>query len=707
MCVRGEGRGGTGPAGRRWRLPALVAAIVPLVVAGWVLTDAGDLPREAGPVAHEPPASQDVEAGALDGAPGLGTREPAARDGGDSRELLAPTLHVTVLDAQERPVEHAEVVLFPTPVLLAQQRAESGVSVRTNAIGEASVTLDSWTTYVLDVRKDGFASVRREVAPGDSVTVVLERAAGLELFCYDSRTREPVEGVTLRVAGTDGARETRSGPDGTARLVDLAEGRYAVEVSAQGYLDHTLYRVEASAGAPAVDVPMFRPLRIAGTVVDASTGQPLREGSVEAWGPLAAVETCAIDETGAVVFTGLPDERAASYRVLAPGYESALSRAASVLQDPTQPGAWTILVEARPIGRITGSVTAGGVPVPGAMVALGRYDVLRYLLDGTGRFDRLAAGKCTQTRTLADGSFSSNAPGGDRTRPIELFVLAEGYAPLLRELPPEPPTTPVEVSMTEGTRLTVHVRDERGAPLPRALVTLLLRNPTREGDVGAPLRLLDPPILTDAKGSAPVEHLSPGSWELQVTPHGAPYRAVFPFEAEGTGECVLTCTVNRAQLVTAVLLDARGASAGPGFLSWTDRPWEPIPVGDDGEFTVYCDDPHGGEMTWLGACSFDTQRLHVRPGMDRVTGLEPGFVPQRYERVTATLVDDATGERIPLGSYSTRGNSQVIAGGSFELDLALDSIGTIRFCGPGHPDRVFTFPELRARVVDGHVEIRM
>lgn len=731
---------------RAWRLLPLLAALLPLALLAWIFARTEGHSSGAGVLSLEAGFAEGSGDELVDGAAShLELGESDAAVNRDAASDAAHSLQVTVVDSKGDPVNEARVSVFPVSGSLGSSSVEEPTTAQTDDAGKATVALGRWTAHLLRVSKAGYGAVEQEVVPEEVVTVVLEQAGAIEFRCLAEVGQAPVGAVALVVVSAESGLSSRvvTGLDGEAHLTDVVAGSYDVEVSAPGYLDHTLHGITVSVGSTTfVEVPMFQPLRMHGRVVDESTGEPLTRGLVEAWSGTKLVETSRISSLGTFELSGLPEETV-RFRVLAPGYgsrylnptslrpdslrsETGLMGRASGFQPEPEEGApvahWTVLLEAIPVHQITGTVRASGMPVAGAMVGAGRGGVLWPLLDNSGLRTLSAVRSTARTETLADGSFAVNVPAGYLDRPssqkaIELLVLARGYAPVLLQLPSEPPHTPVDVILSEGARVRVQVCDEYGTALVNARVIPYLENPLHEADMGPPFRLTDSPILTDTGGVAYLEHMAPGRWQVRVTPHGARYTAVFPFEVTGVAEHAVTCTVSAGRVVTGVLMDTKGLPIGPAFLRWEHRPfWDLTDVNEEGEFTVYCDDPEGGTMTAFGDFGFEPQTIRVRPGVECRPRLE-AVEPRASERFTGDLMDSSSGRRVALGAYEltywddsgrpTNPRRAVIAGGSFALDVFANLRGKITFEAQGCQDQTLSLEEFRARAVEGRVEIRL
>lgn len=150
--------------------------------------------------------------------------------------------------------------------------------------------------------------------------VVLRGGSGLAGTVRVEGSGQPVPGAMVTVADSRGeiAGVTTTGPDGSFRLTQLAEGHYALVVAATAYTPVAAHVAVKEGQLLRSDVEIPASGRVAGTVLDADGDRPFggaRLSLVDETGSEVAATTA--DENGNFTFSDVPS---GSYTLVASGY---------------------------------------------------------------------------------------------------------------------------------------------------------------------------------------------------------------------------------------------------------------------------------------------------------------------------------------------------------------------------------------------------
>ncbi|HLL85349.1 MAG TPA: carboxypeptidase regulatory-like domain-containing protein [Longimicrobium sp.] len=280
--------------------------------------------------------------------------------------------------------------------------------------------------YLVSVRADGFAPMRREVIRpvGEPLTradVALVAGVNLRARTVTKRSQEPIPLVEVRFIASarsgEGARpvapmeeQTIATSDGRGQLQlsGLAPGTYRVEARSVGYAPWAKNDIQVPYPGELL-ISLHGAGVLEGFVVDAS-GRPAAGATVTVIG----------DEEPAVVTTG--EGGGFSAEVEGGTYQLAARRGndtGALLKPLVVPSGATVgglRLELRAAGAIFGKVVsaADGLPVPGAVVAVSPY---------------LKAGDTGRTTSGVDGSYVvEGVPPGS----YDVVVTAPGYSELSR-----------------------------------------------------------------------------------------------------------------------------------------------------------------------------------------------------------------------------------------------------------------------------------
>jgi hypothetical protein len=250
------------------------------------------------------------------------------------------------------------------------------------------------------------------------------------------------------------------------------------------------------------DEPQFC---VAGTVLNASTGEPLRRAAVTI--PQSATFT---DAAGVFRFCNLP---AGAYYANAekPGFVAAGARVA------VGPSREDLTLRLQPLSVITGKVLdAGGEPLPNALVQL-----LSILISDGRRRVRVESSVSTDDRgqyrlpEIAAGRYYLRTAGLDAARPDAGEAFAPVYYGGAAELASAAPVTiepgrDLQADFSATLRTAYHIRGAITgfSPLLPAKIELL----TADAEPGA-----TPVVLDTATGAFQVNGVAPGSYILRAT----------------------------------------------------------------------------------------------------------------------------------------------------------------------------------------------
>lgn len=352
-------------------------------------------------------------------------------------------------------------------------------------------------THVLWTRRDGFAPDTRTIeVPDDGTAIRVDVDLGTPHFVagivVDEQGR-PVAGVRLSALqrapaayGMRGGRteyldvRARTGPDGTFRLDGLPAGVVDVEAFASDIL--RLTQSDVSVDRDDLRIVVQRAARIAGRVVDAETGAPVRDFRVHLFRPQIAAGESTITgysvtwlreghrfqgEDGAFTTKGeqLADGSIAGVVVTAAGYAQARNErvVASVDPDPDD-----CIVRLERGGAMRGVVCreADGAPVPNARI-------LFFASEQPERHERHDPefGAMIRATSAADGSFAlDDLPDGPASLQVEVEGLPSHFEKDLVIAAGQTVQRTIRVAMPAG--LAGVVLDAERRPIVGAHVTV-------------------------------------------------------------------------------------------------------------------------------------------------------------------------------------------------------------------------------------------
>lgn len=388
--------------------------------------------------------------------------------------------------------------------------------------------------YTLVARKAGYSEALLEPARAgersEPVELVLNAGAAISGVVLDSNGA-PAEGYFVQARsrsggdgllgpGGAGPGRTATGPDGFFTIDGLRAGE-AYDVLALSTDGPGPRREGVTAPAEGVELTVPAKGRIAGRVVEASTGQPVSDFEI----------AYNADRSG----------RGGGFmvRIAAPGgrrgqgqREQVHSEDGSFVLDDVGPGTWEVNVEARgyQAGRVGGIVVEAGQARDGVVVRLSRGSGIR------GRVVDAASG-----RAIPDASVSAEVAGGQARPPMldllnggggiptdadglfEIDGLAQGRYVVAAEHPDYSDASQfvdvkeglaaVELKLAAGGALGGVVMSEARSPLPGAQVTL---EPEGEGGFGGRRGPMGDSrvLVSDAQGRFRFDHLTAGRYRL-------------------------------------------------------------------------------------------------------------------------------------------------------------------------------------------------
>jgi hypothetical protein len=380
-------------------------------------------------------------------------------------------LHARVLDAEGAPVVNAAI---DAVFAIEEMPRAIGRAVRSDARGSAVVAGLPPGPLQLTVVKDGYASLLRTLTLTDATTLpdlILRRGRVVQILVTD-RDRKPVGGASL-LTSNGIASVTR--PDGVARLEGVpADEETAVTIRATGFKTSRIV-LQSDAQQTAM---LSRGVRVAGTVVNATTGEPAGPGTVLVVNN-GRNHLRQLDRSGVIDISGL-DAGTLRLEIRARGLAPHDINERQ-LADEEQ---WDLGTLPLPEGAtLSGRVVDAETQRPICSAAI---RVLRRRSDGpTAAF---AMGDWVEYLSLEDGSFHI---GGLSPGPQIVLVEAEAYAPRVIHAP-APETEEAKADLGD-------------VDLERARQVVIRCSPVHR--CGSEARLLFPGAeLSWASSSAPLEN---------------------------------------------------------------------------------------------------------------------------------------------------------------------------------------------------------
>ena len=294
----------------------------------------------------------------------------------------------------------------------------------------------------------------------------LSRVAGIVV---DSQEGLPIPNA---VVGLRRGERTTTDAQGRFALPCAASGDIlCLYAGAPGYADARVSVRVQEAMPPALTITLDRGSGLAGTIVDPN-GTPVRNASVNIVGLQSLDWTFVTDANGRFEVEGLdPVARGYSVYVVHPGYPSLMTRIQPAPAGQTLSQTFAL----RPGAVLFGQVTdPDGQPVAGATV-------------GNTRSGRMW--NCLEARTDEHGMYELGlVPTGDHT----LWVTHGQYAPFVgsARLQRDETEHRVDIQLSGGRALIGRVVDDRGLPVPEAVVKIDAHGTVR--DLVETVHLCDP-----------------------------------------------------------------------------------------------------------------------------------------------------------------------------------------------------------------------
>ena len=451
--------------------------------------------RSTGDAAHRPPPP-----------PGGGDREaplPVLVDDDPRGELR---LEGQVLDANERPVAGAVVVLGSTPPRTATTEADGGFAFDA-LVGRP---------YTLVARAaTGIAGpvTTRLTDKSDPVVLRLRPAAkvGVTVVGTDGK---PIDKATVELRGIDSQRDATD-KTGTATFPIVVPGGYQVAAWADG-MAHAFQWLQVGSGDNEVKLTLVPGAAVSGRVVD-DHGNPVEGANVvfagaSDWSAQADERADAITtgKDGAFRFAAMP---AGSFRFLATHAELAPGTSAIITLDgKTERAGVTITLAAGAVvrGKV---ITADGKGVPSARVRIGL--AARTMIGAPPR----------QAFTDAKGEFVITGLPRRELVAVAIHETAASPSVPVDATRGEVPTVTLTLDIT-GT-ISGIVVDPSGQPVEGVQVSA---GPNFRDARGTPTDMVNwrlrgfPQELTDAAGKFTLTGLLPGSYMVTAMPAHAASR---------------------------------------------------------------------------------------------------------------------------------------------------------------------------------------
>jgi protocatechuate 3,4-dioxygenase beta subunit len=674
----------------RGRTPWILGSVLSLALAalGWLLL--GDERRDdgAGPEGREEAAdaARPEEIGRGERAGGLATgparpRRPDVEEAPPAAAAFSKAEGVfgRVIDAKERPIEGATVLLFSYEPQ-APQNVQDGKPIAT-----ATTTKDGEflvgpapTDAKLKVRADapGYATAAQFLsARGSRVDLILYRGGALRLRVKDE-AGGAVKGAEARYRGGPVATTVETDAAGEATLDGLPTGQATVRVQKAGYATFHLSDVVVEPGKTVERTCVLPPgTTLSGRVTDEKGERGVAGADVsvrpqsEAAAPASATATSGDDGRFTVAAAGGPGEW---IQVFARKEGYVVGTTQVQIQANALPGGQEVTVRLARERSLAGRVDdAHGNPVAGATVLF------------PNQFQMPGGGAPEPSATGSDGRFVLALPPG-ATSGAQVFVAARaagrGIGAVSVQIPQGEGRIPDVVIRLQGSgSVGGTVKAPGGAPAEGASVTLTvdwnqrsMRSVTGADATAAnwmvlqaaqDARLATLSAATDASGTWRMPEVPAGTYHLAATWGLDREQAGEPVTVKAGASETVELTIGGGQPVEGRVVDSQGAGVAGVRLN----AWDPGNRGgpgrlasaqsdSDGRFTLRGITGAGGWQVAAYAAGYAPQTVsNVRAG-DRdveirltTLGWIVGVVTadrQPYGRpftVSATLADAAAG----------------------------------------------------------------
>ncbi|MCP3913948.1 MAG: carboxypeptidase regulatory-like domain-containing protein [bacterium] len=645
------------------RLLAVFALVSIAGLAWWLGPDAADeqaplMPIRAGePVTVEAPPSAVEEgprAAALDRTVAAPT---AAREGG---------IQLTVLGAGE-PLAGARVRVF---------EGTAAVELRTDTRGACALPLEAGEGAVrLFVEAPGFFHRRGDWQRLPELTIELRPTTVLYGRVLSMRSLTPVANARITLSHPScppgcASEFARTAQDGSYELAGMPlDLTLVMTVTADDHAYAELRREFTGDGRIEHDILLDRGARVAGTVVDYSSGAPVPGASVVDLS-VRQVERASADEQGRFESWFGVEQGSARIEVSAPGY----CRLTCVAhEDELSEPLLLRLVKSVPVrGRVT---SAAGGPVAGAEVRVDQDEVARMIREQreepalASPLDQLPDGwsfavDAARASTSSDGSFTIEAGLVPWSEEFRVRVRHTGFRPFVRslgraEVPGEAVFVSIELQLDVGTGTILGTASLNGEPAPGHVSWL---GATRRGTVEL-----------DAAGGYRIEEAEAGEVELSVSFDGLSRR----WQASAV-------QLERGAELRHDFVVARTMATLSGHVRWEGgEPALGLPVSAlassgelragattqlDGSYSIDVEDTGGTYDVFVGQGPVSLQRRGLAPG---TRGID--FVMPRLGTLRVRVTGRASGETIGDVRFAWRRSGE--SGGLASLWGAPDQEG--------------------------------
>ncbi len=422
-----------------------------------------------------------------------------------------------VLDASGNPLAGAELYIGFSPHAFNRLDATSAED------GSFAFPSVQRGPEKLVVEHEDFATNRQVITmPEDldeliGIEVIMEQGHSVGGYVLNEG-REPLEGiwVSVRYYGEHVDAEGKTDAEGYFRIEDLPANHLKLSFYAPGMALQRLSHIVERVDVDDLEITMHPAGRIAGRVIDSTTGRPIESFSVRFVDPELqpgdeplrgysaswAREGWHFEEAGGRWNTDRESDLAPGgiigIEIRAEGYAPALVPRVLVMQDPDPDALVHLLSRGVDLkGSVADEVT--GAPIEGALVKLYRVSEPIELDDSEDTYGRAI------TRTDRAGFFRFKSVPQGRSR----LLVVHGAYPAHLDGPFEVGSegaAPRAIELVPGAIVSGVLRDGQGAPRPSRVIQILPGNTSVDG-----LRLRRT-ATTDAAGCFRVEGLPSGTF---------------------------------------------------------------------------------------------------------------------------------------------------------------------------------------------------
>lgn len=485
---------------------------------------------------------------------------------------------------------------------------------------------------------------------------------------------KPLPGATVTVTSAAAESDTmQTSSDGAFSFGELHGETVTLAVTAQGAAPSTQSVPLSDEGVTYVEVTLEAgQYKVAGTVTDADTKEPIEGAKVELT-ELAGIATTTSSD-GTYELSGIPLE-SFGLTVSADGYESESSPTFTTPADPSEPLAWD--TELQPTG-LRLALSVAGAPAP-AGIEVFLWDAPAPGLPSAQAAQANLAATRRLALTDAEGHVSFEVP------PASYFVQVPNYHLLPTKITKEAESSAWKPLPLPGTTtLSGTIRNADGSPVANTSLWL------HSGDQDYSTMML---FHTNSTGAYSIPHLAPRSYALSIIKSATDQSAQHVREVQISGAPSQTLDVTFPPLtatITGRLTDAAGAPI-PGAqigVEYLDAPHRSILAGwvqtaSDGTFVVPHLEPgsHRVRSAWTEAPQAFSDVITLAPGqtesVDLVTPPGPGL------HITGSIIAGGGGPLGPNFLFIT--DSQGRQNGNFfsTMDWAYTGTFDIKGLPPG------------------------